>query len=295
MSFLITFDDVNNKNPPAKKYYDSPVCYDTNSSIGFSTNSLCLSPAPADEDDVILSVGGGDTERAKNGKHLENMLISTTSPFSSLSGLSSDSKVNEALTQEHIRWGDILQADFRDTYRNLTLKTYAHSHYVSLNCANVRVVLKVDDDIAWKISFLFDYMSNIPLDENALHCRMAQFLWSDRNISSKWYTTKEEYPEKYYPQYCLSPLYAATPSTIAKMHVQTNNVPFLWLDDVFSTGILAREAGVSFRNLSINVYPDNYTPFLKGDVIGQYTNSPEDMVALFRATNVNLSSISNLG
>ncbi|RCN26938.1 hypothetical protein ANCCAN_27334 [Ancylostoma caninum] len=124
---------------------------------------------------------------------------------------------------------------------------------------------------------------------------MAQFLWSDRNISSKWYTTNEEYPEKYYPQYCLGPLYAATPSTIAKMHVQTNNVPFLWLDDVFHTGILAREAGVSFRNLSINVYPDNYTPFLRGQVVGQYTNSRKDMEALFRATNVNISALLNLG
>ncbi|RCN42710.1 hypothetical protein ANCCAN_11350 [Ancylostoma caninum] len=79
------------------------------------------------------------------------------------------------------------------------------------------------------------------------------------------------------------------------MHVQTNNVPFLWLDDVFSTGILAREAGVSFRNLSINVYPDNYTPFLRGQVVGQYTNSRKDMEALFRATNVNMSALLNLG
>ncbi|RCN30840.1 hypothetical protein ANCCAN_23387 [Ancylostoma caninum] len=65
-------------------------------------------------------------------------------------GLSSDSKVNEALKEEHIKWGDILQADFQDTYRNLTLKTYAYSHYVGLNCKNVRVVLRVEGDIVWK-------------------------------------------------------------------------------------------------------------------------------------------------
>ncbi|RCN30841.1 hypothetical protein ANCCAN_23388 [Ancylostoma caninum] len=79
------------------------------------------------------------------------------------------------------------------------------------------------------------------------------------------------------------------------MHVQTNNVPFFWLDDVFSTGILAREAHVSFRNLSINIYTDDYSPFLRGDVVGQQTNSLEDMPMLFHASNVNISALSNLG
>ncbi|KIH65000.1 hypothetical protein ANCDUO_04678 [Ancylostoma duodenale] len=78
------------------------------------------------------------------------------------------------------------------------------------------------------------------------------------------------------------------------MHAQTNNVPFLWIDDVFSTGILAREARVSFRNLNLNLRKDDYTPFLRGDVVGQHTNSFEDMAMLFRATNVDISALSNL-
>ncbi|EYC03090.1 hypothetical protein Y032_0096g2932 [Ancylostoma ceylanicum] len=206
-------------------------------------------------------------------------------------GLSSDSAVNEAVAKEHQRSGDMLQADFLDTYRNLTLKTYAHSHYMSLNCTNVRVVMKIDDDIAWNVRVIFDYISKISQEENALHCRMAQFLSADRNISSKWYTTEEEYPEKYFPQYCHGPLYVATHSTIRRMHVQTNNVPLFWIDDVFSTGFVAREALVSFKNLSINVYPDNPTPFLRGDVVGQYTNSQEQMTELFLATNFNISAL----
>ncbi|RCN30843.1 hypothetical protein ANCCAN_23390 [Ancylostoma caninum] len=78
------------------------------------------------------------------------------------------------------------------------------------------------------------------------------------------------------------------------MHVQTNNVPFFWLDDVISTGVVAREAHVSFGNLSINLNTDDYTPFLKGDVVGQHTKLFEDMPMLFRASNVKISALSNL-
>ncbi|ETN77558.1 hypothetical protein NECAME_10967 [Necator americanus] len=87
---------------------------------------------------------------------------------------------------EHRQYGDILQADFLDTYRNLTLKTYAHSRYISQNCMNVRAVVKVDDDIAWNVRLLFDYLSEIDPERNALYCRSVKKPHVDRKKSSKW-------------------------------------------------------------------------------------------------------------
>ncbi|EYC00298.1 hypothetical protein Y032_0116g546 [Ancylostoma ceylanicum] len=192
--------------------------------------------------------------------------------------------------EEHKRCGDILQADFLDTYRNLTFKTFAHSHYVAENCTNVRVVLKIDDDIAWNVGLMFDYLSNIKLKENTLHCRTVETPLVDRNSSSKWYVSEEEYYHTYFPEYCLSPIYAATPYTITRLRDETDKAPHIWVDDVFSTGLVAREAGVSFRNLSVNVDWHDYTPFLKGTVVAQYLNSLDDMAALFQATGGNNSS-----
>ncbi|KAL6725676.1 hypothetical protein Aduo_007712 [Ancylostoma duodenale] len=209
-------------------------------------------------------------------------------------GLSWNSTANEGVAEEHKRCGDILQADFLDTYRNLTFKTYAHSHYITRNCTNVRFVVKIDDDIAWNVRLMFDYLSNVTLEGNTLHCRTVETPLVDRNSSSKWYVSEEEYSQNYFPEYCLSPIYAATPYTITKLHDKTNNAPHIWVDDVFSTGLVGREAGVSFKNLSVNVDWHDYAPFLKGTVVAQYLNSLDDMSTLLQAVDSNNSSSLNL-
>ncbi|KAL6733962.1 hypothetical protein Aduo_004554 [Ancylostoma duodenale] len=44
--------------------------------------------------------------------------------------------------------GDVLQADFEDTYKNLTLKNLTALRYILVACPEVPAVLKMDDDVA---------------------------------------------------------------------------------------------------------------------------------------------------
>ncbi|KAK6756235.1 hypothetical protein RB195_014561 [Necator americanus] len=152
---------------------------------------------------------------------------------------------------------------------------------------NVRAVVKVDDDIAWNVRLLFDYLSEIDPERNVLYCRSVKKPHVDRKKSSKWYVSMKEYPYKYFPEYCLSPIYAATPSTVKTLHDETINARFIWLDDVFSTGIVGREAGVSFREMSVNVDDKDYGPFLDGSVIAQYLREQDDLSTLLEATSSN--------
>ncbi|CAJ0603911.1 unnamed protein product [Cylicocyclus nassatus] len=197
-------------------------------------------------------------------------------------GLSSNLTVNEALFEEHTRFGDLLQADFLDTYRNLTFKTYAYSRFISRNCTNVLAVIKVDDDIVFNIEWMFSYLSGINRTTNTLHCRTVEKPFSIRDKTSKWYISEKDYPFQYFPKYCLSPLIAGTPATFKALHDATTKIPHVWLDDVFSTGLVAKEAGVTFRNLSINIDSD-YSPFLARTVIAQYLNKTDDMTMLLKA------------
>ncbi|ETN84233.1 hypothetical protein NECAME_06977 [Necator americanus] len=78
------------------------------------------------------------------------------------------------------------------------------------------------------------------------------------------YITMEEYPYKFFPEYCLGDMYVAIPSTIATLRDESNNVPFFWVDDIFTTGIVAREAGITFEDLPISVDRLDYGHFYEG-------------------------------
>ncbi|XGW14323.1 hypothetical protein V3C99_000556 [Haemonchus contortus] len=200
-------------------------------------------------------------------------------------GLSENEEVNANVKHELRNHGDILQTDFIDSYRNLTLKTYSYSNYVRHNCTNVRAVLKVDDDLAWNVDQMFNYLSKIDTDGNILYCRSVKYPLVNRDTRERWYVLRKEYPYKYFPEYCLSPVYAATPSTIAALVEATNTIPHLWLDDVWSLGIVPREILATFRPLSFNVDREDFEPFLHGSVITQYFKAKEDGLMLFNSVN----------
>ncbi|RCN43178.1 N-acetyllactosaminide 3-alpha-galactosyltransferase [Ancylostoma caninum] len=64
-------------------------------------------------------------------------------------GLPKSPKQQEKLKNESRVHGDVLQADYMDTYRNLTLKQLAELRYVVSSCQNVKAVVKLDDDVGW--------------------------------------------------------------------------------------------------------------------------------------------------
>ncbi|KHJ92028.1 N-acetyllactosaminide 3-alpha-galactosyltransferase [Oesophagostomum dentatum] len=170
------------------------------------------------------------------GSYAEQYNFTTIFPV----GISLNATLNERVLGEHRIYGDILQADFLDTYRNLTLKTYSYTHYISKNCSSVRAVLKVDDDIVFNVPRMFNYLSEVDLSSNTLHCRT--------------------------------------------------------LDDVFSTGIVAREAGVTFRNLTVNTDTSDYGSFLNGTAMAQYVEKTSDIIPLLKLIDNNSTSpIPSLG
>ena len=59
---------------------------------------------------------------------------------------SGDSVLEQAVRLEAAQFGDIIQADFEDSYRNLTLKAISAVTWISRYCNQTRYVLKTDDD-----------------------------------------------------------------------------------------------------------------------------------------------------
>jgi hypothetical protein len=81
-----------------------------------------------------------------NQKHWPNHVVRTVFFVGRVHGENA-SVVEAALKVENRQYGDVIQADFVDTYRNLTLKAVSALHWVTLNCNKTTYMVKTDDDV----------------------------------------------------------------------------------------------------------------------------------------------------
>ncbi|KAH9400967.1 hypothetical protein TYRP_002549 [Tyrophagus putrescentiae] len=175
-----------------------------------------------------------------------------------------NSSIERAISEEHRSFGDLLQGDFLDSYRNLTVKhlfglgwtVQQQQQQQQQKCSSIRAVLKVDDDIFvnyYRLAALLkqsNFLSNSSSSSSStpsllcyLHRRMP--VNRDRGssqFSSKWSVTREEFSEAYYPPFCSGWAYLTTPETIIRWLCAVPKTRFFWIDDVYVTGMLRKSS-----------------------------------------------------
>ncbi|CAG5114735.1 unnamed protein product, partial [Candidula unifasciata] len=163
------------------------------------------------------------------------------------------------LQKEALTFGDIVQENYIDSYRNLSLKTVSVLRWVNSFCPNAKYILKLDDDV---------YV-NIPLLMKSLHDFAAQlsppgpfffgYLIADdsphRDPTSKWHTPYTVYREEKYPNFVSGTAYVMTGEAAVLSYEASLRIPLFWLEDVYITGLCARKAQVPVygSNLFYNV------------------------------------------
>ncbi|KAL6733961.1 hypothetical protein Aduo_004553 [Ancylostoma duodenale] len=80
---------------------------------------------------------------------------------------------------------------------------------------------------------------------------------ASRDPKRKWYVTYEEWSEKVFPTFCFGLAYILPREAIVKLLHALQKQKFLWLDDIFVTGVLARLTTVSRVNIDTQY---NYNP-----------------------------------
>ncbi|XP_070531796.1 uncharacterized protein [Ptychodera flava] len=63
-------------------------------------------------------------------------------------GVDKNLKIQNAIRKENQKYGDIIQVNFVDLYKNLVLKTLSIFHWAKHYCNNAKYLLKVDDDVS---------------------------------------------------------------------------------------------------------------------------------------------------
>ena len=65
----------------------------------------------------------------------------------------------------------------------------------------------------------------------------------EREVSSKWFVTEEEYSGLDYPLYCGGWAYVTTVPTVRSVLEWSHDLPYFWIDDLHVTGVIPDSMG----------------------------------------------------
>ncbi|KAK6959327.1 lactosylceramide -n-acetyl-beta-d-glucosaminyltransferase [Biomphalaria glabrata] len=153
--------------------------------------------------------------------------------------------VQAKIDEEIALYGDIVQENFNDIYKNIRLKAVSMLRWASTFCEKVKFVIRADDDIDFNIvnalqvmeekrAFYTDFILGVRKDDYK----------PEREVTNKWYLSTNEYPSTHLPPFALGALLGYPLSTVTLLYQAALRVEPIWLDDVFITGICAPKVGI---------------------------------------------------
>ncbi|XP_040079268.1 beta-1,3-galactosyltransferase brn-like [Ixodes scapularis] len=159
-----------------------------------------------------------------------------------------DETAQRALEDEHALHGDLVQADFIDSYYNNTFKTMLAFRWVLEHCFNVQWVFFVDDDSYVSAKNLVQFLRN---SMNWTDRHLVGYIHDDappyRAHWSKWYVSLSEYPYSRYPPFAVGCLYVVSMPALMELYQVARYTRQYRFDDVF-LGIVARKSGLRPRH-----------------------------------------------
>lgn len=113
--------------------------------------------------------------------------------------------VAQKVLNESLVYGDIVQGNFGDAYRNMTYKHVMGLKWVAHHCPMAKYVLKTDDDMVVNSHALRKFLAKelSPWGARGLiTCQVLVHAQVQRSSKSKWKVTPTEFSAQFYPTYC---------------------------------------------------------------------------------------------
>ncbi|EDW73548.2 uncharacterized protein Dwil_GK16591 [Drosophila willistoni] len=180
------------------------------------------------------------------------------------------------LTQENNLYGDMVQGNFQDAYRNMTYKHVMALKWFHNNCPQAKLLIKVDDDVYVHTPQLLKYLTEptaatsttaatliqssttptasslrslLGQQHDLLFCRPLVGSRVKRSYRSKWRVSFSEYSEHYYPPYCPGFAIIYSPDVVFRLYKAAQRSNYFWIDDVHITGIMAQETNTTITSV----------------------------------------------
>lgn len=183
-----------------------------------------------------------------------DMLIKFQMKMIFVMGMTDSNTTMDLLRMESDEYGDILVEDFHDSYRNLTYKAIAALKWISGFCDQTSYVIKSDDDILIDMHSLMNFMDSSTVqeygDKNVIMCNQWLKMKVIRDKKSKWYVSKSDFPDDFFPPYCSGSAFVMTSDVVKSMYKMSLETEFFWVDDFYVTGLLVKKLGIKHKRLN---------------------------------------------
>ncbi|GAB1598399.1 beta-1,3-galactosyltransferase 1-like [Argonauta hians] len=164
-----------------------------------------------------------------------------------LTGKHEDPYWNALMDKENTLHGDILQVDVIDSYRNLSLKVIGGLCWITDRFQNVDYVMKTDDDVYINVWYLLKLLKEQIISQEQILGALSIMSPVKRDLRDPWGVRFSEFAPKNYPPYVSGGAYVMSQKAGKKLCVERwkRQSPFIHLEDVYVTGILAQATGIS--------------------------------------------------
>ncbi|XP_051234406.1 beta-1,3-galactosyltransferase 1 [Dicentrarchus labrax] len=182
------------------------------------------------------------------------------------------------LLQESKEHQDLIQSDFLDCYKNLTIKTMVMLEWLDSHCSGASYAMKIDSDMFLNVPNLVGMLVNAPKTNymTGLVARGGAVL---RDRKSKWYVPVEIYSHSQYPRYALGLGYVLSLDLPKKLVEASRHVKALYIEDVY-LGLCMEYLGIPPTDPPswgyFNVFPVSYSRCGYSRLIATTTNENTD-------------------
>lgn len=170
-----------------------------------------------------------------------------------LFGKHSNNSYNRELLHESAQYNDVVQANFTENYRNLTLKVLMGLKWALKQCAEAEFILKVDDDTFVNVPMMVDYVISRDYWEKTI-MGFINYKPFPFRYYTKWQVSWEEYPYFRYPSYVSGNIYLFLSLTAHDLMDAAEYLPYVSMEDVYITGILAEVVRMKYHPIPRKLY-----------------------------------------
>ena len=162
-------------------------------------------------------------------------------------GKSSERGEENSLERESREHNDILQWDFAESFRMVTLKDVLFLQWVARSCREVPFIYKGDDDVFVNTPNLIKHLVTNVRREEMTSLMLGWVMKKSKrvdDVSDKYYVSRDLYPRDFYPPYVSGGGFVMTGRLALSLFEATLTTPMFPIDDAF-VGVLMKKVGVS--------------------------------------------------